>query len=92
MLEHKSSNTPYSYGMMLATTAASSLPFFYWIIFYSVFNEEFDFFLKGNSLNFCLQGDFKNCFFTFLKTGPKLIKLFNDKWVSLDSLGHTEKI
>jgi len=29
MLEHKNSNTPYSYGMMLGTTAATSLPFFY---------------------------------------------------------------
>jgi len=32
----KNSNTPYFYAMMLATTAASSLPFFYRIIFYSV--------------------------------------------------------
>jgi len=39
MLQHKNSNTPYSYGMMLATTAASSLPllFFYSNIFTVVF-------------------------------------------------------
>jgi len=32
----KNSNTPYFYGMMLATTAGSGLPFFYRNIFYRV--------------------------------------------------------
>jgi len=35
MLLHKNSNTPYSYGMMMATTAASSLPFFT-VLFFTV--------------------------------------------------------
>jgi len=33
--------TPYFYGMILATTAATNLPFFYRIIFYSVVNLKF---------------------------------------------------
>jgi len=36
MLFHRNSNKPCSYGMMLATTPASSLPFFYRIIFYKL--------------------------------------------------------